>query len=131
MGLDLMVSLVLASTEPAAFRHPPETLLEALAGAGSAIVVAYIVGVSGLSPDLPRGSDTEWFLGSVVGLGLGGVLGNGLAVVLHEASEPLSWLAHWGVYWAGASTIFLAVAVAYLPIFAYKKARARHLNHDE
>jgi hypothetical protein len=131
LGLDLVVSLLLACTEPAAFRHPPGTLLEGLAGVGSAIVVAYSVSVSTLFRDLPRSRDTEWFLGFIVGLGLSGVLAIGLALALLEVSEPLSWFGHLGLYWAGTSTLFLAVVVATLPIFTYDRARARHFSPDE
>lgn len=91
--------------------------------------MAYSVSVSTLFRELPRSSDTESFLGFMVGLG--GVLGIGLAIALFEVSEPLSWPAHWAFYWAGSSTAFLAVLVAASPIFACDRARARHLNHDE
>lgn len=131
MGLDLVVSLALASTGACGLPASTGDAFGGSCGRRQCDCRGLQRRCSGLFRNLPRGSDTEWFLGSVVGLGLGGVLGIGLAVVLLEASEPLSSLAHWGLYWAGASTIFLAVTVAYLPIFAYERARARHMNHDE
>jgi peptidoglycan biosynthesis protein MviN/MurJ (putative lipid II flippase) len=128
---NLVISAALAVTSPEFFRDPPAALLAALAGVGGAVFIAYTVGMSNLFHDLPRGSETETFVGFLVGLCICGVAGVVLALVLLEVAKPLGWLAHLAFFWAGISMILLAVLVASLPLFTYEAARSRHINRDE
>jgi peptidoglycan biosynthesis protein MviN/MurJ (putative lipid II flippase) len=129
--LNLLVSVVLAVTETHLFRKAPSALLESLAGVGGAVFIAYTVGMTDLSRGMRRDPETETFLGVLVGLGVCGVAGICFALLLLEVAKPLGWLGHLAVFWSGVSVFFLACMVAALPLFAYERSRAKHLNQDD
>jgi drug/metabolite transporter (DMT)-like permease len=121
-----------ASISSAPFlRNPPKPLLEALAGVGATLFVSYTVGMSSLFQRIRRDGETETLLGVLVGLGLAGIGGVGLAVVLLDTATPFGWLGRFALCWAGGSLVCLSGFIAVLPLFAYEDARARHLNPDE
>jgi drug/metabolite transporter (DMT)-like permease len=129
--LNLLVSVVLALTETHFLRDPKNELLGSLAGIGGAVFIAYTVGMTDLSREMRRDSETETFLGFLVGFGLCGVAGICFALGLLEVAKPLGWLGHMAVLWSGASIFFLGCLVAALPLFAYERTRAKHLNQDD
>jgi hypothetical protein len=127
----LVLSIVVDLLEADVFRKPPDELLVGLAGLGGAVFIAYTVGITGLLQDMRRGTETEVYIGSLVGLGFSGIAGAGMALCLLEASEPLGWLAHLAIWWACVSLFLLASLVAALPLFTYERAGAKHRNHDD
>ncbi len=123
------LAVALTALMPDEFRRVSSQLLEAFAGVGSAVFIAYTVGVSRLFRDMRRGSDSEVLLGSLVGLAICGILGVGLTLILIDARQPL--FHHFRAFWAVGSQVLLAGLVASLPLFAYEVGRTRHLNPDE
>jgi drug/metabolite transporter (DMT)-like permease len=129
--LTLFVSVVLVVTEAEFLRNPQGELLGWLAGIGGAVFIAYTVGMTDLFREVRRDSESETFLGFLVGFGLCGVAGVCLALGLLEVAKPLGWLGHLAVLWSAVSVFFLACMVAALPLFAYERSRAKHLNQDD
>jgi drug/metabolite transporter (DMT)-like permease len=129
--LNLFVSAVLAVTENQFLRNPQGELLGSLAGIGGAVFIAYTVGMTDLFRELRRDSESETFLGFLVGFGFCGVTAICLALGLLEVTKPLGWLGHLALLWSAASVFFLACMVAALPLFAYERSRAKHLNQDD
>jgi hypothetical protein len=129
--LNLGLAFALTASAPNYFRDPSSQFLEAFAGVGGGVFVAYTVGVSNLFRSMRRSADAEALLGTLVGLGLCAILGVGFALLLIDAARPLGLVEHFGFYWAGGSLIWLAGLVASLPLFAYEDARAKHINHDD
>jgi hypothetical protein len=118
-------------TSPQVLQHPPNALLAALAGVGSAVFISYTVGVSRLSRQFRRGPDGAVLLGFLTGLGISGIFGVGLAVVLLGTARPFGWLGDLALAWAGSSVALLAGLVAALPLLAYEDSRIKHLNPEE
>jgi hypothetical protein len=135
VGGAFLVVLAFAVAATAVYAHTvrdvPDQLLGALVGVGSAVFIAYSVGVSGLFRQIRRGSDIEFLLGFMTGLSICGVFGVGFALWLLAASKPLGPLGDFGFCWASISIGFLAGVVAALPLFAYEDARVKHLNRDD
>jgi hypothetical protein len=128
---NLVIAAALTASTPHSFRNPSAGLLEAFAGVGGAVFLAYTVAITGLVRGIRRGSDGEALLGLATGLGICGIFGVGLTLLLIDASEPLGWLGHLALYWAGCSETLLAGLVAGFPLIAYEDSRAKHLNPSE
>src|SRR5258708_848159 len=84
----LTFAAAFAAVSPRILRSPPNQLLAALAGVGSAVFISYSVGISGLFRQTRRGSDTEILLGLLTGLSICGIFGVGLAVILLGVPKP-------------------------------------------
>jgi drug/metabolite transporter (DMT)-like permease len=131
IAANLVLAVALTVSTPHSLRNPSRQLLEAFAGVGGAVFLAYTVAITGLARGFPRGSESETALGFMTGLGVCGIFGVGLVLLLLDARTPFSWLDHLALYWAACSVTLLAGLVAGSPLIAYEDPRAKHLNLDE
>jgi drug/metabolite transporter (DMT)-like permease len=131
MLANLVIAAALTVSAPHTWQSPSQPLLEAFAGIGGAVFLAYTVVVTDLVRRVRRDGESETLLGVVTGLGICGILGVGLTLLLIDASEPLGGLDHLALFWAFSSLTLLAGLVAGSPLIAYEDARSRHLNPDE
>ena len=116
VGLAFSVVLTFAVVFAVAYAHRvrdvPNSVLAALVGAGSAVFIAYSVGVSDLFRQVRRGSSIETVLGCLVGLSICGVFGVGFALILLASPKPLGPLGDFAFCWTATSIAFLAGLVA-------------------